>query len=168
MCIRGRGHSRFANKHFMYMHYTNLLFPLHDNSTSMSVCVCCKLMHESKTVVYCTMHPSAHWQSLFSQRLHFVSFLIKQWSSPCVCVCVRVCVCIDYTGQDILLEIDDSRNKKRVQIVTVKHSTVARQDDITVEYAKFACDTCQRSLRRTYTRHHQTQKCQTTCPRSIA
>ena len=142
----------------------------------MSVCVCCKLMHEPKTVAYCTMHPLAHWQSLFSQKTpfsHYCKFLNKEMVFPmfvcvCVCVCACLCVCVDYTGQDILLEIDDSRNKKRVEIVTVNHSTAAKQDDITVEYANFTCDTCQRSLRRTYTRHHQTQKCQTTCPRSTA
>ena len=45
---------------------TELVFSLHDNSfMSMSVCVCFKLMHESKAVVCCTMHSSACWQSPF-------------------------------------------------------------------------------------------------------
>ena len=74
-----------------------ILIPLHENSfMSMSVCVCFKLMHESKTVVCCTMHPSACWQSLFSQKTpfpHFCNVLNKEMFFPaCVCVCVHACV----------------------------------------------------------------------------
>ena len=74
--------------------------------------VCFKLMHESKTVVYCTMHPSVCGQSLFSQKTpfpHFCNVLNKEMFFPmcvcvcmcvwctcvCVCVSVRVCVCLD-------------------------------------------------------------------------
>ena len=81
----------FETDNYLLPDYWTLI-PLHDNSfsMSMSVCVYYKLMHESKTVVYCTMHPSsACWQPLFSQRLYFlifVTFLIRKCFSPCVCV----------------------------------------------------------------------------------
>ena len=80
----------------------------------------------------------------------------------CVCVCVSVRVCVDYAGWDVLLEcttVATSRERRLSQ--SIKHSAVARQGDKTVEYAKFTCDTCQRSRRRTQdiTRHN---KCQIT------
>ena len=77
----------------------------------------------------------------------------------CVCVCVRAHVCayrLQWMGH--LARMDDSCNEKRVEMVTVKHFAAARQDNVTVEYAKFTCDTCQRPSLEEKERHHRAQK----------